>query len=82
MREFVENLWKIGAPLIIKDFTDHGEAHCQRVAHYAANILSANKGKEFSQEEMYSLLAGIYLHDIGMQCDISRFPVIQKKQKS
>lgn len=77
IREFMENLWKIGAPLIIRDYTDHGEAHCKRVANYATKLISANKGEEFSHEELYLLLAGIYLHDIGMQCDISRFPEIK-----
>jgi len=28
---------------------------------------------------MYLLLAGIYLHDIGMQCDVANFPEIEEK---
>jgi hypothetical protein len=28
---------------------------------------------------MYLLLAGIYLHDIGMQCDVVRFPAIRTR---
>jgi hypothetical protein len=28
---------------------------------------------------MYLLLAGIYLHDIGMQCDVIMFPEIKKQ---
>jgi len=28
---------------------------------------------------MYLLIAGIYLHDIGMQCDVTKFPVIKVK---
>jgi len=42
-------------------------------------LLQADTAAKFSQQEIYVLLAGIYLHDIGMQCDIVKYPEIKKK---
>ena len=35
--------------------------------------------QNFLRQEIYLLLAGIYLHDIGMQCDIVKYPEIKEK---
>lgn len=67
---------------IIKDFTDHGIKHSERLADYASKLLGLTKKTDtcpLFEEEMYLLLAGIYLHDIGMQCDLAKFPEIQDK---
>jgi len=45
----------------------------------ADDLLKANNGSALSSEEMYLLMAGIYLHDIGMQCDVFRFPEIKAR---
>ena len=67
---------------IIKDFTDHGIKHSERLADYASKLLGLTKKADTNpllEKEMYLLLAGIYLHDIGMQCDLAKFPGIQEK---
>jgi hypothetical protein len=43
---------------------------------FANKILSANDGEALSSEETYLLILSIYLHDIGMQCDVNKFPNI------
>lgn len=79
IREVMENIWANEAPRIVKDYTDHGEEHSKRVAYFVEKLLQANPDAKFSQQEIYVLLAGIYLHDIGMQCDIVKYPEIKKK---
>lgn len=77
LRGFMESLWIPEAPRIIKDFTDHGPKHIERVAAYADKILQAQDGKALTVSELYLLLAGIYLHDIGMQCDVMKLPEVR-----
>ena len=79
LREAVEIIWDIEAPRVIQDFTDHGIRHYERLADYAAQLLKANQGRKLSKEEAYLLLAGIYVHDIGMQCDVVKFPDIKDR---
>ncbi len=79
IREAMEDIWATDAPRIIHDYTDHGENHCERLAGFAANLLEANNGSGLSIQEIYLLLSCIYLHDIGMQCDVVRFPEIKNK---
>ena len=79
IREAVEDIWATDAPRIIQDYTDHGINHSERVAGFAAELLDANDGRNLSEQEMYLLLAGIYLHDIGMQCDVVKFPEIKER---
>lgn len=83
IREAMEDIWAVDAPRIIQDFTDHGKEHCERLAFYAVELLKANTNtngdRSLSDDEMYLLLAGIYLHDIGMQCDVVECPGIKKK---
>jgi len=77
LREAAEDIWANDAPRVIQDYTDHGIAHSERLADFAARLLDANDGRALSVQEMYLLLAGIYLHDIGMQCDVVKFPTIK-----
>lgn len=79
IRESAEAIWSNEAPRIIQGFTDHGFDHCLRLINYASQLLCANKGTSLADEEIYLLIAGIYLHDIGMQCDVSKFPLIKEK---
>jgi len=75
----MEDIWADDAPRIVRDFTDHGEEHSKRLARFAFKLLKANFGQHLSAQEMYLLLAGIYLHDIGMQCDVVKFPEIKAR---
>lgn len=74
----MEDIWSSDAPRIIKDFTDHGKRHSERLVSYVEKLIKAKNGDKLSEKEMYLLLAGIYLHDIGMQCDVVRYPGIRK----
>jgi hypothetical protein len=71
LRIAVDGVWSSGAPRIVHDFTDHGLPHYERIAGYAENILKANQQAPLSPVEMFLLLGGINLHDIGMQCDVT-----------
>jgi hypothetical protein len=79
IRECMEELWRVDAPRIVQGYTDHGEEHCERLIKFVDKLLEANKGKKLHPDEMYILLAGIYLHDIGMQCDVVKYPEIKKE---
>src|SRR5665647_1831230 len=79
IREVMESIWAGEAPRIVKDFTDHSEKHSERVAGFVEKLLNASPNAVFTDQEIYLLLAGVYLHDIGMQCDISKYPEIKEK---
>lgn len=79
IRKSAQAIWSTEAPRIIQGFTDHGFGHSLRLIYYASKLLNANKGTALSDEEMYLMIAGIYLHDIGMQCDVVKFPAIKEK---
>ncbi len=68
IRQAMENIWKPEIR-IIKDFTDHGENHCIQLTEFVSQLLDMGKTC-LTSKEMYLLLASIYLHDIGMQCDV------------
>lgn len=70
---------------IINDFTDHGKGHSERVLDWAVDLLPILKDKtgiDLSDVERYLLLASGFLHDIGMQCDIIKFPHIKKEAEA
>ncbi len=79
LREAAEGIWAPEAPRIIRDYTDHSIRHSERLVSFAARLLAANEGRNLSPQEMYLLLAGIYLHDIGMQCDVAKFSQVKKR---
>ena len=70
IRLAVEKAWAPDAPRLVRNFTDHGPEHCQRLAGYVERLLDASTGETLDEVETYTLLAAIYLHDVGMQCDI------------
>ena len=78
IRESVEDIWSADTPRIIRGYTHHGIEHSERLAGFAQKLLQAKRGRGLSEEEMYLLLASIYLHDIGMQCDVVKFPQIRE----
>ena len=77
LREAVEDIWAPDAPRIIRDYTDHGIMHSERISVLLTKLLDANDGRPISSQEMYLIAGGIYLHDIGMQCDVVKFPEIK-----
>lgn len=79
IRAASEAIWSADAPRIIRDFTDHGIAHSQRLSERAVQLLSANTGDPLTSQEAYLVLAGIYLHDIGMQCDVIHHPDVKAR---
>ncbi len=80
IRQAASEIWANDNSLrIIRDFTDHGPEHSERLTAYAAKIVAASSGQPLTSEEAYLLQSGIYLHDIGMQCDVLRLPDIKKR---
>jgi hypothetical protein len=78
IRGVMESIWAEETPRIVKDYTDHGEKHSERVAGFVEMLLNASPNAVFTDQEIYLFLAGVYLHDIGMQCDISKYPEIKE----
>jgi Leucine-rich repeat (LRR) protein len=78
IRRVMKSVWANEAPKIINNYTDHGEEHSIRVARFAESLLQVNPYLKFSEQEIFVLFAGIYLHDIGMQCDIAKCPEVKK----
>jgi hypothetical protein len=74
----VRSIWTPSV-FIIKDFTDHGEKHSFRILNRAAILLKIfnEMGNDLSDIELYLLSASGYLHDIGMQCDVAKFPNVK-----
>ena len=54
---------------IVRNYTKHDFRHSQRVVKWANAILG--KTTKLTEEELFLLLAGCYLHDIGMHCDLT-----------
>ena len=82
IRDAVKKIWAIETPKIIHDYTDHGIDHCDRIENYAIEILKSNECNFLSRDEIYILLCGIYFHDIGMQCDVIKYPAIRQIAES
>ena len=81
IRAAVETIWN-PSELIIKNFPNHGVEHSNHIAKSVIDLLEFNEGDPISELETYVLLASIYLHDIGMQCDIRKFPLVKTKAES
>lgn len=77
IREAMVAIW---APTtrIIRDYTDHGEEHSKRIIEYAAKLIKSSTQMSLEKKEVYLLLAGAYLHDIGMQCDVALHSAVKK----
>lgn len=64
---------------IITDFTGHGTEHSERIFGKLACIIEPGKAiKLLSEKELYILILGVVLHDIGMQCDVKKHPNIKE----
>lgn len=54
--------WQIHAP----HFVDHGESHCENIESLLFRVIPANVVEKMSEYEIFLLLCGVWLHDIGM----------------
>lgn len=54
--------WHVHAP----HFTDHGENHCKTIKMTLEEILSPEIISSFNEYEVFMLLNGVWLHDIGL----------------
>ena len=74
---FVEKLWSTDR--IIQYYTDHGPQHSLRILEYVEQMPNITEYGFLVRDEIFVLLLGIILHDIGMQCDIRLLEQIRKK---
>ncbi len=77
IKEATQEIWAESSPRVVQNYSDYGWRHSERMIVHAKIILDSNKGVPLTQIETFSLLACIYLHDIGMQCDLVRWPGIK-----
>jgi len=77
IKSSVKKIWK-DAPIIIPEFTDHGFDHSERLIDLTNFIINSNQLMRLSANEIYLLIISIFLHDIGMQCDLNNYPEIKK----
>ena len=52
--------------ILFPKYTNHGVDHLRNVERHANNIIPDDIKEKLSEEEIFCLLAGIWLHDIGM----------------
>lgn len=72
---FVEKIWR--EDRLIRNYTDHKLEHSFRILDILEKIPDIIRSEFLQEDEIYALLVGVFLHDIGMQCDIR----IHKKVK-
>ena len=82
IRWVMESIWANDAPRIVQNYTDHGIEHSERIVDFVEKLLQVNPDEDFSEQEIYLLLAGVYLHDIGMQCDVVKYPAIKERAEA
>ena len=73
--EIVKKIWT-SEVRIVREYTDHGYEHSQRIIQKLYEIIQPNP-QILTETELYFLLLGAYLHDIGMQCDIKKYKKIK-----
>ena len=52
--------------ILFPKYTNHGVDHLKNVERHANNIIPEDIKEKLSEEEVFCLLCGIWLHDIGM----------------
>lgn len=77
IRSAVQSFYSYDSPHLVHDFTDHGYDHCLRLITNTYKILNIMKKDFLNENELYLLLIGILLHDIGMQCDLYNYVEIK-----
>ena len=75
--EFVDSLWG-EANHIISNYTDHSLKHSLRIITRLEDLLTNRIANFLSSEEIYLLLLGAILHDIGMQCDLRKLNDVKR----
>jgi len=53
IRGVMESIWAEETPRIVKDYTDHGEKHSERVAGFVEMLLNASPNAVFTDQEIY-----------------------------
>ena len=82
IKDQIEIIWSTDDAIrIIKGYTSHGAKHSERDIGYIKKIIEKQPDHFLNDSELFVLLASAYLHDIGMQCDVVRFPEILKKSE-
>ena len=66
--EFVKEIWD--SDRLLTNFTDHTIKHNFKVLEIIEKMPNICKVNYLDEKEIYVLIMGIFLHDIGMQCDI------------
>ncbi len=51
----------------------HGKAHCEALLSYADQIIFDYAKENFEERELFLLVTGIWLHDIGVHCGWEKF---------
>lgn len=68
IRDFVANNWR-DKPTI-KYYTPHDDSHCKAVEEIIYQLIPGEKYRELLEIERFTLLASVWLHDIGMIPDL------------
>ncbi|MCO5382457.1 MAG: hypothetical protein NHB15_10535 [Methanosarcina barkeri] len=50
IRGVMESVWANDAPRIVKDYTDHGEEHSERIAGFVEKLLKINPNRTYALE--------------------------------
>jgi len=80
IEDIVNDLWK--GPQIIRSFTDHGVSHSYRICNNIIQLLKIiDKEDIIEQDDYFILFASAFIHDIGMQCDLTTNIKVYKKLK-
>lgn len=72
----VQKIWSSDVR-IVRNYTDHGYEHSQRIIEKVYEMYKVHPDI-ITEKELFFLLLGIYLHDIGMQCDIKKHTDIKR----
>jgi hypothetical protein len=67
---------------MIQDYIDRDMDYCKQLVALVDQLLAANAGRHFSGQEIYVLLASIYLHGIGLQVTLPILTEIQPGAES
>ena len=67
--------------ILFPKYTNHGVVHLKNVERHANNIIPNNIKENLSEEEIFCLLCGIWLHDIGMVPIDEEIDIYEKKSK-
>ncbi len=61
-KENLLRFWQIHSP----HYVDHGETHCLNIESLLFRIIPPHVSEKMTEHELFLLLCGVWLHDIGM----------------